>query len=299
MRPSLGRAAALLASLLAAACAAGAPEAPCSTPDDCPGIDDACRWRTCTGGACGQAAAADSTPLPVQVAGDCQRQVCLAGSAIQTTDAADVPDDGNLCTIDACAGHVPTHAPVTRETACGSGSVCDGAGQCVGCLVATDCPGEDGTCSVRSCNAGTCGLAARADGTACDDGNPATASDACRAGVCTGVDRCAGVTCLPAGPCQDATCDAATGACRYTTRPMGSACDDGDVCTDAERCIGTTCQAGLHLACGPPDQCHAAIACHPVTGCANPPVVADGTPCDDQNPATTGETCRSGVCTSS
>ena len=36
--------------------------------------------------------------------------------------------------------------------------MCDGAGSCVACLVAADCPGQDTECQQRTCGAGACGL---------------------------------------------------------------------------------------------------------------------------------------------
>src|SRR5204862_488216 len=70
----------------------------------------------------------------------------------------DVPVDGNPCTDDACFGGVPFNPPAAAATSCGGSNVCDGAGQCVGCNVATDCPGVDTECAQRACTVGVCGF---------------------------------------------------------------------------------------------------------------------------------------------
>ena len=71
------------------------------------------------------------------------------------------------------------------------------------------------------------------DDVACDDGNPDTTGDVCRAGVCGGVDLCAGVVCVASDACHVAgTCDRATGLCSESLAPDDTACaDDGVSCT--------------------------------------------------------------------
>ena len=38
----------------------------CSAPSDCPGVDDECKARTCSAGACGFAFTANGTPVAMQ-----------------------------------------------------------------------------------------------------------------------------------------------------------------------------------------------------------------------------------------
>ena len=64
--------------------------------------------------------------------------------------------------------------------------MCDGAGNCVGCVLDTDRPASTNPCLAAACNAGTCGTTNQPDGTACDDGNACTQSDTCQAGACAG-----------------------------------------------------------------------------------------------------------------
>lgn len=53
--------------------------------------------------------------------------------------------------------------------------ICAQAGMC---HVATDCPGIDSTCSVRTCNGGMCGRSFAPDGTSCGNGA------SCQSGLC-------------------------------------------------------------------------------------------------------------------
>ena len=81
---------------------------------------------------------------------------------------------------------------------------------------------------------GTCSQANKADGTPCDDGNPATANDVCTAGVGVGVDLCAGVSCDSESECQEAgVCNHADGSCSSANKPDGTPCSGG------------TCMAGV------------------------------------------------------
>ena len=124
------------------------------------------------------------------------------------------------------------------------------------------------------------------DGLACDDGDPCTADDRCKAGVCVpgasqlcecasdvdcllDADLCAGkpvcklgvfpyrcgvapgtaIVCDPAlsGVCQTATCHPATGLCTAIAKPNGTACQDGAPCTLEDACKGGACVAGVDV----------------------------------------------------
>jgi hypothetical protein len=82
----------------------------------------------------------------------------------------------------------------------------------------------------------------------------------------------------------------------------GDGCDDGDRCTtdacnpraqdaDARGCIHTpvVCSGGG-------DACHMGGTCDPSTGLCSVVPRPDGTPCDDANACTGGDTCQLGVC---
>ena len=80
----------------------------------------------------------------------------------------------------------------------------------------------------------------------CNDGNTRTDNDACRAGVCTGVDLCVAnsVTCnQPPSPCHEALGTCFRGNCSYQLRQPGAACTFPDTPTGAcaadGRCLAT------------------------------------------------------------
>lgn len=67
-----------------------------------------------------------------------------------------------------------------------------------------------------------------------------------------------------AGFCQTGSC--VDGACAFSPRAEGEACDDHDLCTSGDRCAGGACR-GEALTCGPPPgPCAEPGACSPRTG---------------------------------
>jgi len=194
-----------------------------------------CMGLTCASGVC--AAPAMCMP-PVPVAGDCRTVACdAAGNIVVTVDDTDVPDDGNACTQDLCLNGMPIHEPSPAGASCGPGLVCNGVGQCVGCLNAADCPGTDSECAVRFCSSGSCGITFAPAGVPtavqipgdcrlnqCDGlGNVVTAADAtdlpidgnqCTSDVCLGS--------LPTNPPVPAGTPC--------TQNGGSACDGSGLC---------------------------------------------------------------------
>jgi len=107
-------------------------------------------------------------------------------------------DDGNPCTTDACSAGACTHALVAAGTscadnnACNGGETCDGQGHCKAGTPIT-CPAPDQCHTTGTCNqtTGLCSNPAKADLTACDDGNPGSQGDVCTTGVCQGTIPCA------------------------------------------------------------------------------------------------------------
>ena len=84
-----------------------------------------------------------------------------------------------------------TNPPRPDGTACNDGSACTQtdtcmAGVCTGMNPVT-CPAPPDACHDNGvCNpmTGACSFPFKADGTACDDGNPCTQMDTCQMGVC-------------------------------------------------------------------------------------------------------------------
>jgi hypothetical protein len=146
---------------------------PCLSPAECPGEDTECAHRTCVAGHCGMENVAAGTPASSDPAGNCQRSECDGSGAVTTvTDNTDRPVDGRQCTDDACTAGAPSNPSSPAGTACneGGGTRCDGHGACVECVVASDCPGEDSGCLVRTCTNGSCGVSFALPTVVCDTG---------------------------------------------------------------------------------------------------------------------------------
>jgi len=214
----------------------------CTVPADCPGQDDFCRTRTCSGtGVCGFNNTADDTELPAasQTGGDCATLYCQAGVAQPSVTATDIPVDGQECTLDVCNGAAPGNPPVSPGTSCamGGGAVCDGNGSCIGCLVPADCGTPGGfPCVTATCSLGSCGTADAASGTGCG-------AASCMSGTAQAVDTCNGFgACINGAstPCSPYACgpSACVGSCVSDAGcAAGFSCDTGiGVCTNGPKC---------------------------------------------------------------
>jgi hypothetical protein len=189
-------------------------------------------------------------------------------------DEFDVPPDGDVVEEDAGdAGDGPDgtcHCVADEE--CEDDLFCNGSAECVACECRAGIPPDDGT--------------------ACDDGDPCTADEACMVGVCTGGvptcfcdvdddcleyddgDRCNGrlvcedrlcrfapetvVVCDDSGDtdCRVNRCVRTTGACEPTPVDDGTGCDDGNACTAADVCLAGACLSGASTC-----ECEATIDC--------------------------------------
>jgi hypothetical protein len=239
----------------------------------------------CTGGAC---AGVDHC---IGVTCTAQDQCHVAGTCDHATGACSNPDAANGSSCD--DGNANTVGDV-----CTNGS-CAGVDHCIG----VTCAAQDqchvaGTCDHAT---GACSNPAKANGSACDDGNAQTTNDVCTGGVCAGVSLCAGVVCAAQDQCHTAgTCDPNTGHCSNPPAANGTACDDGSAQTTNDVCTGGVC-AGVSLCagvvCAAQDQCHTAGTCDPNTGQCSNPAAANGTACNDGNACTQTDTCQNGACT--
>jgi hypothetical protein len=151
------------------------PESPDGTPCD---DGDACtRLDACRAGACAGADAIVCTAQdPCHVAGTCDPATGVCSNPAAAEGSA--CDDGDACTqVDTC-----------------SGGICRGGDRVI-------CAPEDECQSAGLCEpaTGRCVSAAKADGIACDDGDPCTLGDVCRGGRCVGTGS-------PDGD-GDGTCD--------------------------------------------------------------------------------------------
>lgn len=102
------------------------------------------------------------------------------------------------------------------------------------CKTDADC-GEGDGCGTPTCAAGTCKSASpKVDGTACNDGNLGTTTDACNGGVCQGKVK----VCDDGKPCTWDACNPTTGNCFAQTASDGTPSGNGGTC-GAGNCVST------------------------------------------------------------
>ncbi len=183
-------------------------------------------------------------------------------------DPGEQCDDGNLVAGDCCS---PSCVLDTAGSACtddGNGCTddrCDGLGLCT--HIANSAP--------------------------CSDGAFCTVNDTCQAGQCRGTPR----DCSAIGDqCNDGLCDETADACVAQARGDGAPCSDANACTQTDTCQAGACTGTQPVVCTALDPCHAAGACDPATGACAQPAQPDGTPCNDANECTVGESCQAGIC---
>lgn len=125
----------------------------CTSPSQCPGINDDCQATTCNNNECGVAYSAQGTLTTVQSPGDCKANQCDgAGGTESVNDDDDVLVDNNQCTADVCSNGVSSNPPVDGGEVCNQngGVQCDGAGTCISACTANN------ECASGMCYAGTC-----------------------------------------------------------------------------------------------------------------------------------------------
>ena len=280
----------------------------CDDGDACTQLD------TCVGGSC------SGTPLLCEDDGNpCTEDACNPGGgdclATPANDGATC-DDGDSCTEDGvcddgfCAAGAAKCAslagpcvtvscdgatgeclvePEADGTSCEDGDLCTVGSACQG----AECTGgtpkcEEGTdpCKAFVCSpaTGACVLEPLAGSPPCDDGNPCTTGDACLAGNCIGSpDFCP----EDGNPCTVTLCE--DGKCSHPPAVDGLPCSDGEGCTELDACEDGEC-AGKPKCPDDGNSC-TLETCDSVTGECGLIKLADGDPCDDDDPCTLGETC--------
>lgn len=147
----------------------------CSTDADCPNSTDCSTWSCdVANGICQETLVAQGTPIPTQMVGNCNKEVCDGqGGIAAEPDDMDVAPSDNPCMTNHCAdgkSGPPTSEPV--GTSCGNNLVCNGKGECSDCLSKMEkaaCPGCSAKlCAGEACGAdGDCSTAHCADGVCC------------------------------------------------------------------------------------------------------------------------------------
>ncbi len=236
----------------------------CVSVTECPPPQGDCEVPVCIGGLCGTTGLPMGTVAPVQTAGDCKSRICDGlGGVVEQNEDADVPTDGEECTIDMCTSGLPDNPPHVLGTPCtmGDGSFCDGLGLCVECNARSDCTDlpPDDECQQRACVAGQCVM----------EPTPANTEIALQT----------------AGDCKVSVCNGAGGV--MTIAAAADVPNDANECTD-DVCTGdqpsnpfvmagTGCMAG---------SCNASGQC---VGCSSPEDCGTSTFCAQH-------TCTQGVC---
>jgi hypothetical protein len=192
---------------------------------------------------------------PCVLGGPCDRTCNEATDDCHAALDTPCPDDGNVCTDDACDGKgVCAHSNNTKP--CDDGQFCNGQDTCKegSCAVHAGDPCTNGTACDRTCNEGAQNCLSAA-GTSCvDDGNP----------------------------CTDDLCDG-QGNCGHA--PNAKSCDDGQFCNGSESCQNGTC---VHTG----DPCAGGAECNNVCNeQTNSCVVPAETPCGDDQNSCTGDFC--------
>lgn len=248
---------------------------PC-TPSAGPGLD--ANPAHC--GSCGRACSARlgaglgcvAGRCSCSIASDCPPgTVCAAGGLCAEDDGSDpcarvACPRGQVCRAGACA-------PVACASGCLAGEVCDvGSGTCRpidGCRLPAAC-GDGGVCEGP----------AKPDSEPCDDGQPCTFADQCRAGACAG----SAYSCPAPDQCQLAVACAGDGGCEVTPQPDGLACDDGLACSVNDVCTGGGCAGAAPVSFADADRDGVGNTAAAQSVCPVPAGnVLDGGDCDDGN----------------
>jgi hypothetical protein len=211
----------------------------------------------------------------------CQAGVCVGGVAVICAALDQCHDVG---TCDPVTGDCST-PPLSAGTVCRPAAgpcdveeICDGTG--------SDCPADGFAQASQECRpaAGTCDVAEVCSGTSAD----------CPPDIVLAV----GTRCRPSvGSCDPAElCDGSSGVCPADERiPDGTGCDDQSACTANDQCQGGKCVGEPAITCPPSGEACAQTYCDPQTG-ACLTAAAEGSPCDDGDPQTSGEMCLGGRC---
>lgn len=227
----------------------------CEATRDCRGpVDARCGKAVCAAGVCRLALLAQ---LQNQRHGDCTTLQCDAsGRVVAQPDDSDLFNDGNECTVDACAHGAVVHRPRAAGTAEESSGRCDGEGHLVECLTHEHCGNpasvacsQHGWCVPQWCVDGDLdapfGETATDCGGSCEPcpaGQGCLTPEDCLDRVCTEAKKCALPTCHD-GVQNGAETDVDCGA------PSCPACDPGKRCSSHGACKSSVCADGV---------CHAA-----------------------------------------
>lgn len=221
----------------------------CTTDADCP--DEPCIDHFCDVATklC-QSLPKPDGDLMDDMVGDCQIPGCMGGVVVKNINDADLPNDNNDCTVDACNAGAASNEPAASETMCSTG-VCDGNSACVQCVNAANCMG-DFSCSMNQCfdcNDGT------KNGTESDIDCGSDCATKCADGKTCGMDTdcfygtCANNVCVSCfdGAMNSTESDIDCGGVCGPTCGVNKKCNSGADCTTGvcnggtKSCAAPTC----------------------------------------------------------
>ena len=257
----------------------------CMAKDLCEGVECEDTGNDCTTAACNnQTGECDVMDEPDGTecndgAGACSAGECVDNNLCDGVDCSSANDCVQDGTCDPADGECIAGDNEPADTPCdGDTGVCDGAGSCVDCNSAGQCPAGD-QCNVATCTDNTCGTEQVMDGTVCDF--QGTEDGICEGGNCVEAPECISPgDCDDSNPCTLETCD--SGTCVYEPLNGGSCDADGlpGMC-DNGGCVGL-CEG---VDCASDDECVQDGVCD----------TSDGT-CIPGDPVDAGEACSGGVC---
>lgn len=278
---------------------------------DRPGCCGGCIYKGSDTYLCAPGDAVTRCGLPGEVCKNCDNEclepTCERGRCVPVADGKSCASGTGKCNKGSCCtGCILNGACVTGTAA---GSCGKGGGACKNCDDDNVCNGQE-TCDAGACKNGTplvcndgnpctddecdpkdgCLQPPSDEGTACSDGKACTQDD-----QCDGKGTCAGtVSCDDGEPCTEDGCDA-DGQCQNTPVDDDTECDDGSNCTENDVCTDGEC-AGTLL--GGQNLCHD-NSCQ-ISDCSGMDCIAvnkdNGTPCEDGDKCTIGDTCQDGMC---
>ena len=235
----------------------------------------------------------------------CQGGFCSGGKVICAL--CPKPADGGCAIYDdnnPCNGGFECRT----DGPCGKvAGISGGGGVCVDSKAPVVCdPLANGPCLKNSCqlDSGECAMKQLVNGTPCDDGVPCTVGDLCLGGQCGGgqpadcsalADDCNLAACVTdPGDAKGYHCVALP---RSGTAVYCNADDDG--CTAHDHCLAGKCVAGKAVDCGGiagPCELAKCATTGPQGFTCKIEAAKDGTPCEDGQHCTSGDTCQVGKC---
>jgi hypothetical protein len=252
------------------------PNCACETVADCQAPKDECETWTCANKTC-KRDYPQGNLVAMQIPGDCLDIVCDGmGTKEAVVNDMDVPAQTD-CITKTCNMGTITSEDKLAETTCQNG-FCDGMGNCVQCVMDSNCGTSPMYCNATMCFSCESG-AQDGDETGVDCGGHFCG--ACNGEPCTAMTDCVSNHCADNVCCNAAcnqnceSCDITgmLGSClpdpQYTADcASGQACNAsgacaqfaGETCTSASDCAGGDCTNGtcvhpLGAPCTSPDHC--------------------------------------------